>query len=84
MFSNFALVVWSLGIRLGLSPEDEEVKRKLAKCLPRVYSELIRSDIPGSFGVSPSRAPASRPFSPFVMKTSCEGPSVMKPTREEL
>ena len=84
MFSNFALVVRSSGIRLGLSLEDEEVKRKLAKCRPRVYSKLIRSDIPGPSGVSPSRAPASRPSLPFVMKTSCEGPSVMKPTREEL
>ena len=84
MFSNFALVVRSLGIRLGLSPEDEEVKRKLAKCRPRVYSELIRSDIPRSSSVSPSQAPASRPSLPFVMKTSREGPSVMKPTWDKL
>ena len=84
MFSNFALVVRSSGIRPGLSPEDEEVKRKLAKCRPRVYSEMIRSDIPGPSGVSPSRAPALRPSLPFVTKTSREGPSVMKPTWEEL
>ena len=84
MFSNFALVVWSSGIRSGLSPEDEEVKRKLAKCRLRVYSELIRSGILWPFGVSPSQAPASRPTLPFVMKTSREGPSVVKPTREEL
>ena len=84
MFSNFALVVRSSGIRPGLSLEDEEVKRKLAKCRPRVYSELIRSDILGLSGVSPSRSPASSPSLPFVMKTSHEGPSVMKPTREEL
>ena len=84
MFSNFALVVWSSGIRPGLSPEDEEVKRKLAKCRPRVYSELIRSDIPGPSGVSSSRSPTSRPSLPFVIKTSREGPSVVKPTWEEL
>ena len=84
MFSNFALVVRSSGIRLGLSPEDEEVKRKLAKCRPRVYSELIRSDILGPSGVSSSRSPASRPSLPFVMNTSHEGPSVVKPTREEI
>ena len=84
VFSNFALVVRSSGIHLGLSPEDEEVKRKLAKCRPWVYSELIRLDIPKPSGVSPSRASASRPSLPFVMKTSREGPLVMKPTREEL
>ena len=84
MFSNFSLVVRSSGIRPSLSPEDEEVKRKLAKCRPRVYSELIRLDIPKPSGVSPSWAPASRPSLPFVMKTSREGSSVMKPTREEL
>ena len=84
MFSNFALVVRSSNIRPGLSPEDEEVKRKLAKCHPRLYSELIRSNNPGPSGVSPSRAPSSRPSLPYVMKTSREGPSVVKPTREEL
>ena len=83
-FSNLALVVLSSGIRLGLSPEDEEVKQKLSKCCPWVYSELIRLDIPEPSGVSHSRAPASRPSLPFVMKTSREGISVMRPTREEL
>ena len=84
MFSNFALVVRSSGILPGFSPEDEEVKLKLAKCRPRVYSELIRLDIPGPSGVSPPRAPTLRPSLPFVMRTSREGPLVMKPTREEL
>ena len=84
MFSNFALVVRSSGIRPSLSPEDEEVKRKLAKCCSQVYSELIRSDIPRPSGVSPSWAPTSRPSLPFVMRTSHEGPSVVKPTQEEL
>ena len=60
------------------------MKQKLAKCHPRVYFELIRYDIPGSSGVSPSRALASRPSLPFVMKTSREGPSIVRPTREEL
>ena len=84
MFSNFSFVVWSSGIRPGLNLEDEEVKRKLAKFRPRVYSELIRSDILGPSGVSSSRAPASRPSLSFVMNTSLEGPSVVKPTREDL
>ena len=84
MFSNFALVGRSSGIRPGLSPEDEEVKRKLAKFHPWVSSELIRWDILGPSGLSSSRAPTSRPSLPFVMKTSREEPSVVKPTREEL
>ena len=60
------------------------MKRKLAKCRPRVYSELIRSDILGPSGVSSSHALASRPSLPFLMKASSEGPSVMKPTWEDL
>ena len=84
MFSNFALVVLSSGIRPGLNPEHEEVKWKLAKCHPWLYFKLTMSDILGPSGVSPSRASASRPSLPFVMRTSCEGPSVVRPTREEL
>ena len=71
-------------IRLDLSSGDDEVKQQLAKCLPRAYSELIRSYIPGPSGVNPSRPPALRPSLPSVMKPSREGPSTMKPTREEL
>ena len=43
---NFALAVHFSGNRPDLSPEDKVLKRELAKCLPRAYSELIRSDIP--------------------------------------
>ena len=74
MFSNFALVVQFSGIRPGLSPENEEVKRKLAKCRSRVYSKLIRLNILGPSSVSPSRAPASRPSLPFVMRLLMRGP----------
>ena len=84
MFSNFDLVVRSSDIHPGLSPEDEGVKRKLAKFRLRVYFKQIRSDIPGPSSVSPSRASASRPSLPFIMKTSREGPLVVKPTREKL
>ena len=62
----------------------KEVKRQLAMCLPRVYYELIRSDIPESSCVNPSRPPASRPSLPSAMKPSRERPSAVKPTREEL
>ena len=72
------------GIRPDLNSEDKEVKQQLTKCLPWMYSELIRSDIPEPSGVNPSRPPALRPSLNSVMKPSREGPSTVKPTREEL
>ena len=76
--------MWPSCIRPGLSPKDEEVKRKLVKCAPRSYSELIGSDIPGSSGLKSSRPPALRPSPPSIKKSKHEGPPVVKPTREEL
>ena len=73
----------SSSIRPDLSPEDKVVKRKLAKCLPRAYSELIRSDIPGSSGSKSSRPATLRPSPPSVMKFSHDGPLVVKPTKGE-
>ena len=72
------------GIRPDLSPEDEVVKLELAKCLPRVYFELIRSDIPGSSGSRSSRSATLRSSSPSVMKSSHVEPPISKPTKEEL
>ena len=72
------------GIRPSLSPEDEVVNRKLATCLPRAYSELIRSDIPGSSGLRSSRPATLRPSPPSIMKFSHDGPPVFKPTKGEL
>ena len=72
------------GISLDLSPEDRIVKRKLAKCLPHAYSELIRSDIPGSSSLRSSRPATLRPLLPSVMKFSHDGPLVVKPTKGEL
>ena len=74
----------SSGIRPNLSPEDRDVKRKLAKCLPRAYSELIRSDNPGSSSSKSSRPSTLRPSPPSFMKFSHERPPVVKPTKEEL
>ena len=71
-------------IRPDLSPEDEVVKLKLAKCLPRVYSELIRSDILGSSGSRSSHPATLRSSSPTVLKSSHVEPPVAKPTKEEL
>ena len=73
----------SSGIRPDLSPEDR-VKRKLAKCLPRAYSKLIRSDIPRSLGSKSSRPSTLRPSPPSVMKFSHDRPPVVKPTKGEL
>ena len=81
---NFALAVRFSGIRSDLNPEDEVVKLELAKCPPRVYSELVRSDIPGSSGSRSSRSTTLRSSSPSVMKSSHVGPPVAKPTKEEL
>ena len=74
----------SSGIRPDLSPEDVVVKRKLAKCLPRAYSELIGLDIPRSSGSKSSRPATLRPSPPSVMKFSHDGPPVVKPTKGEL
>ena len=73
------------GIHPRLSPKDEEVKRKLVKCRPRTYSELIRSDIPEPSGAKPSRPPG--PSGVKLSRPSALGPPqscVMKPSREEL
>ena len=74
----------SSGIRPDLSPKDRVVKQKLAKCISRSYSELIRSDIPGSSGSKSSRPATLRPSPPSVMKFSNDGPPVVKPTKGEL
>ena len=72
------------GVRLDLNPEDKVIKRELAKCLPRTYSELIRSDIPGSSGSRSSRPATLRPSPSSVMKLSHDGPPAIKPTKGEL
>ena len=78
------MVALPSGIRPDLTPEDREVKRWLRKCRPLAYSDLIRSNIPGSSGVSPSCSPHSRSPPLLVMETSPEGPLIMKPIRGEL
>ena len=70
--------------RPDLSPEDRLVKRKLAKCLPRAYSEFIRSDIPGSSGSRSTRPATLRPSPPSFMKFSHNWPPIVKPTKGEL
>ena len=68
------------------------MKRKLVKCAPRAYSELIKSDIPGSSGVRPARLHFLRSSPLFVMKrpvpksssSSVPDPLTAKLTRGEL
>ena len=68
------------------------MKRKLVKCAPRAYSELIRSDIPGPSGARPARLSflRSSPLSvmkPPVPKSSSPSISehlIAKPTWGEL
>ena len=64
------MVAWISGARPDLSPENEEVKRKLVKCAPSAYSELIRSDIREPSGARPTRLPFLRPSPLSVMKPS--------------
>ena len=73
-----------LGIHPDLSPEDKVIKRELAKCLPRTYSELIKSDVPGSSGSRSSSPATLRPSPPSVAKFSHDGPPAVKPTKGEL
>ena len=72
------------GIRLDLTSKDREVKRQLGKCRPRAYSNMIRSDISDSSGVSRSCSPCSTSPPPPAMETSSWGPLVVKPTWGEL
>ena len=60
------------GIRPNLSSEYEEVKRKLVKCSPWMYSELIRLDISRPSSAKSSRPSTLRPSQSFVMKPSRE------------
>ena len=87
--------MWPSSVRPCLNHEDEEVKRKLVKCAPSAYSELIRSDIPGPSGARPTRLPFLRPSPISVMKPSLppisksSSPSILetfivKPTQGEL
>ena len=78
------MVALPSGICPDLTPEDREVKQQLGKCHPRAYYDLIKSDILGSSGVSPSYSPYLRSPSPSAMEISFKGPPVVKPTREEL
>ena len=72
------------GVRLELSSEDNVIALELAKCSPRPYTELIRSDIPGPSSLWSTGSAALRPSPPSAIKFSLVGPSAAKPTKGEL
>ena len=79
--------MWSLGIsdsvlstclsgaRIDLSAEDNVIALALAKCPPRPYAELIKSNIPGPSSSRSARSAASRPSPPPAAKVSPIEPS---------
>ena len=81
---NSALTACLSGVRPDLSPEDKVIAQELAKCSPRPYLELIRSDIPGPSSLRSTRSAYLRPSPPSAMKFSLVGPSASKPTKGEL
>ena len=68
------------------------MKRKLVRCAPQAYSELIRSNILGSSGARPTCLPLLRSSPLSVMKrsvpksssSSVSEPLTSKPTQGEL
>ena len=81
----FSTLLWLCCLQVSvpdLTPKDREVKRQLSKCHPRAYSDLIRLDIPGPSGVSPSCFAYLGSPPPHAMETSSEGPLAVKPTWE--
>ena len=81
---DVVVVVLRSDIHPDLTPKDREVKRRLGKCHPRAYSDLIKSDLPSSSRVSPSSSPRLKSPSLPAMETSPGGPLVVKPTQGEL
>ena len=82
--SNSALSTCISGARIDLNTEDNVIALVLAKCPPRPYAELIKSDIPGPSSSRSARSAALRPSPPSTMKVSPIGPSAAKPTKGEL
>ena len=71
------------------------MKRRLVRCHPQAYSEIIMSNIPGTSGANPAQLPILRPSPPSIMKPSLPPvskssssfslkPLIVKPTQGEL
>ena len=72
------------GALIDLNVEDNVIALALAKCPPRPYAELIKSDIPCPSSSRSARSAALRPSPSSTMKVSPIGPSAAKPTKGEL
>ena len=81
---NYVLSTCLLGDRPDLNPEDNFITLVLAEYPPRLYAELIKSDIPSPSSSRSARSAALRPSPPSTMKVSPIGPSAAKPTKGEL
>ena len=81
---DFALSTCFSGARIDLSVEDNVIALALAKCPPRPYAELIKSNIPSPSSSRSARSAALRPSPPSTMKVSPFRPSAAKPTKGEL
>ena len=82
--SNSALSTCLSSARPDLNSEDNVIVQALAKCPPRPYAELIKSDILGPSSSRSARFSILRPSPPSTMKVSPIGPSAAKRTKGEL
>ena len=72
------------GARLDLSDEDNVVALALTECSAHPYAELIKSNIPSSSSLVPTRSPASRSSPLSTLGVFSFGPTAATPTRGEI
>ena len=82
--SDSALSSCFSGARIDLSAEDDAIALALAECPPRPYTELIKSDVPGSSSSKSTRSAALRSSPPSTMRVSPLRPSAANPTKGEI
>ena len=84
MFLIFILSACFPEARLDLSDEDNVMALALAGYPARPYTELIRSDIPGSSNLRSARSSASRVLPAAALGSSPIGLTAATPTRGEI
>ena len=72
------------GARLDLSDEDNAVELALTECYAHPYAELIKSNIPSSSSLVPTRSTASRSSPLSTLGGFSFGPTAATPTRGEI
>ena len=70
--------------RLDLSDKDNVIALALAECSARPYAELIKSNIPSSSSLLPTRSTASRLSPLSTLEIFSFGPTTATPTRGEI